>query len=74
MGMLLLRNTMNSLGHGVLRDVYRFASSLAVAQGIDPVSVTNEGSRTTIFNFSTLDPDQSLKIAIDSIYKDACEN
>jgi hypothetical protein len=62
-------------GHfGELQDAYRLAISLAVAQGIDPASVHIEGSRTTIFNVGTLDPDQSLKIAINAIYSDACEN
>ena len=62
-------------GHfGELQDAYRFAISLAVAQGIDPLTISSEGSRTTIFNVSTLDPDQSLKIAINAVYPDACQN
>ena len=62
-------------GHfGELQDAYRFAISLAVAQGIDPFSIPSEGSRTTIFNVGTLDPDQSLKVAINAVYSDACNN
>ena len=61
-------------GHfGELQDAYRFAISLAIAQGIEPSSVSSEGSRTTIFNVGTLDPDQSIRIAIKAIYPEDCK-
>lgn len=59
---------------GELVDAYRFAISLAVAQGIDPFSVPSEGNRQTMFNVGTLDPDQLLKVAINAVYSDACNN
>ena len=47
-----------------LLDGYRFAIGLALAQGIDPPEVQK---RTTIFNVGTVDPDQSLKRAIQAV-------
>lgn len=53
-----------------LLDGYRFAIGLALAQGIDPPDVQK---RTTIFNVGTVDPDQSLKLAIQGVMGDRVE-
>ena len=47
-----------------LLDGYRFAIGLALAQGIEPPEVQK---RTTIFNVGTVDPDQSIKQAIEAL-------
>ena len=50
-----------------LLDGYRFAISLALAQGIEPPEIRK---RTTIFNVGTVDPDQSLKECIQVVMGD----
>lgn len=50
-----------------LLDGYRFAIGLALAQGVEPPEVQK---RTTIFNVGTVDPDQSLKRAIEALMGD----
>lgn len=50
-----------------LLDGYRFAIGLALAQGVEPPDVEK---RTTIFNVGTVDPDQSLKGAINALMAD----
>ena len=47
-----------------LLDRYRFAIGLALAQRVEPPDVQK---RTTIFNVGTVDPDQSLKRAIEAL-------
>lgn len=47
-----------------LLDGYRFAIGLALAQRVEPPDVQK---RTTIFNVGTVDPDQSLKRAIEAL-------
>ena len=53
-----------------LQDAYRFAISLAIAQGVDPLATSVGSGKATIFNIGTLDGDQSIKLAISSIYSD----
>lgn len=50
-----------------LLDGYRFAIGLALAQRVEPPEVQK---RMTIFNVGTLDPDQSLKRAIEALMGD----
>ncbi len=50
-----------------LLDGYRFAIGLALAQGAEPFDVQK---RTTIFNVGTVDPDQSLRRAIEVLLGD----
>jgi hypothetical protein len=45
-----------------MADAYRFAIGLALAHGISPDPIA--GSRTTIFNIGTLDPDGSIRTAV----------
>jgi hypothetical protein len=47
-----------------MQDAYRFAIGLALAQGIDPPEMA---SSRTVFSVATIDPDQSLKNAIQTI-------
>jgi hypothetical protein len=47
-----------------MADAYRFAIGLALAQGIDPPELT---SARTVFGVATIDADQSLKNAIQTI-------
>lgn len=56
-----------------LQDAYRFAISLAIAQGVDPLATSVGSGKATIFNIGTLDGDQSIKLAISSIYSDQCK-
>ena len=53
-----------------LLDGYRFAIGLALAQGVEPPEVQK---RTTIFNVGTVDPDQSLKRAIQAVMGERVE-
>ena len=46
-------------------DGYRFAIGLALAQGVEPPEVQKR--IMTIFNVGTVDPDQSLKLSIETI-------
>ena len=45
-------------------DAYRFAVALAIAQGVNPPEINK---RTTFLNVGSLDPDQSLKSAIEAL-------
>ena len=47
-----------------MADAYRFAIGLALAQGIDPPELS---SPRTVFGVATIDPDQSLKNAVQTI-------
>ncbi len=47
-----------------MQDAYRFAIGLALAQGIDPPEMS---SSRTVFSVATIDADQSLKNAIQTI-------
>lgn len=49
-----------------MTDAYRFAVALALAHGAAPAAV---GSRGTIFNVGTLDPDKQVYNAIKSLYQ-----
>lgn len=49
-----------------MADAYRFGIGLALAQGIMPP----EGSMKTVFSVATIDPDQSIKNAIQAILGD----
>jgi len=46
-----------------MADAYRFGIGLALAQGVDPPEI----SANTVFSVATIDPDQSLKGAIQTI-------
>ena len=46
-----------------MADAYRFAIGLALAQGISPPEISSQ----TVFSVATIDPDQSIKNAIQSI-------
>jgi hypothetical protein len=46
-----------------MADAYRFAIGLALAQGIDPPEISSR----TVFSVATIDSDQSLKNAIQTI-------
>jgi hypothetical protein len=48
-------------------DGYRFAVSLALAQGVIPPEITK---RTTFLNVGSLDPDQTLKRAVEALLED----
>lgn len=50
-----------------MADAYRFAIGLALAQGIDPPEI---GTSQTVFSVATIDPDQSIKNAIQTILGD----
>ena len=54
-----------------MADAYRFAIGLALAQGITPPELL---SQTTVFGVSTIDPDQSIKNAIQTILSDKVVN
>jgi hypothetical protein len=45
-------------------DGYRFAVSLALAQGVIPPDITK---RTTFLNVGSLDPDQTLRRAVEAL-------
>lgn len=45
-------------------DAYRFAVALAIAQGVNPPEINK---RITFLNVGSLDPDQSLKRAIEAL-------
>lgn len=45
-------------------DGYRFAVSLAIAQGVIPNDIAK---RTTLFNVGSLDPEQVLKTAVEAL-------
>lgn len=47
-----------------MQDAYRFAIGLALAQGIDPPEIS---SSRTVFSVATIDADQTLKNAIQTI-------
>jgi hypothetical protein len=49
-----------------MRDAYRFAVALALHRGAAPVKA--EGPRQTLYSVSTLDPDGTLKLAIDTLF------
>jgi hypothetical protein len=48
-------------------DGYRFAVSLALAQGVIPPDITK---RTTFLNVGSLDPDQTLRRAVEALLND----
>lgn len=51
-------------------DGYRFAVSLAIAQGVIPSEISK---RTTFVNVGSLDPDQMLRKAVEAIMADLIE-
>jgi hypothetical protein len=51
-------------------DGYRFAVSLALAQGVVPPDITK---RTTFLNVGSLDPDQTLRRAVEALLNDQIE-
>jgi hypothetical protein len=51
-------------------DGYRFAVSLALAQGVVPPDITK---RTTFLNVGSLDPDQTLRRAVEALLNDQME-
>lgn len=51
-------------------DGYRFAVGLALAQGAIPPEITK---RTTFLNVGSLDPDQTLKQAVEALLPDQIE-
>ena len=51
-------------------DGYRFAASLALAQGVIPPDITK---RTTFLNVGSLDPDQTLRRAVEALLSDQME-
>jgi hypothetical protein len=51
-------------------DGYRFAVSLALAQGVIPPDIT---TRTTFLNVGSLDPDQTLRRAVEALLNDQME-
>jgi hypothetical protein len=51
-------------------DGYRFAVSLALAQGVIPPDITK---RTTFLNVGSLDPDQTLRRAVEALLNDQIE-
>lgn len=54
-----------------MADAYRFAIALALAHGGVTEPVT--GSRTTVFNVGTLDPDGSIYAAVQALREDTDE-
>ncbi|MCG3773278.1 MAG: hypothetical protein JW395_0083 [Nitrospira sp.] len=53
-----------------MADAYRFAIGLALAQGVTPPEV----SARTVFSVATIDPDQSIKMAIQAVLAEQVEN
>jgi hypothetical protein len=51
-------------------DGYRFAVSLALAQGVIPPDIAK---RTTFLNVGSLDPDQTLRRAVEALLNDQME-
>jgi len=51
-------------------DGYRFAVSLALAQGVIPPDITK---RSTFLNVGSLDPDQTLRRAVEALLNDQIE-
>jgi len=54
---------------GDMIDAYRFAIALALSRG----SISEKGTRKTVFNVGTLDPDKSLYYAINALREDKDE-
>ena len=52
-----------------MADAYRFAIGLALAQGSTPPEISSQ----TVFSVATIDPDQSIKNAIQTILNDKVE-
>lgn len=52
-------------------DGYRFGVSLAIAQGAVPGELTK---RANLYNVGSLDPDQSLRRAVEALMPSALEN
>lgn len=52
-----------------MADAYRFAIGLALAQGISPPEIISQ----TVFSVATIDPDQSIKNAIQAILSEKVE-
>ncbi|MGZ3388760.1 MAG: hypothetical protein ACXVCF_04135 [Isosphaeraceae bacterium] len=50
-----------------MADAYRFAIGLALAQGVFPPEM---GSSHTVFSVATIDPDQSIRNAVQTIMGD----
>lgn len=48
-----------------MADAYRFAIGLALAYGVSPEAI--KGSRQTIFNVGTLDPDRLIYLAVETL-------
>jgi hypothetical protein len=54
-----------------MTDGYRFAIALAIAHGVSVPKLG--GSRTTIFNVGSLDPDRSIHLAVSALREDSDE-
>lgn len=52
-----------------MADAYRFAIGLALAQGVEPPEISSR----TVYSVATIDPDQSIKNAIQTIMGDRVE-
>jgi hypothetical protein len=52
-----------------MADAYRFGIGLALAQGVNPPEI----SSNTVFSVATIDPDQSLKQAIQTVMANRLE-
>jgi hypothetical protein len=52
-------------------DGYRFAVSLAIAQGVIPQEISK---RTTLLNVGSLDPDQMLRRAVEALLPEQLED
>lgn len=50
-----------------MQDAFRMAVALAVAAGVDPPTL---GAMQTTFSVSGVDPDQSIKAAVQAVYAD----
>lgn len=48
-------------------DGYRFAVALAIAQGVTPQEI---GKRKPFLNIGSLDPDQTLRRSVESLFED----
>lgn len=63
-----LLSRLKEQGHFLeMQDAYKCAIALAIAHGANPKEI--EGSKQTTFSTSTLDPDESIKIAIICLFE-----
>ncbi len=54
-----------------MSDAYRFGIALALAQGATPPELS---TRTTVFSVATIDPDQTIRNAIQTILGESVHN